>query len=89
MEVDALADFSHSQIKDEPGVAPWRAAIAAELGDWRKANDGFTGTEQGAAEEITTDSCGNWYRSRTFSGNCSRRSIIRALRLASGADSNR
>jgi hypothetical protein len=43
---DALTDFDHRHLKDEPGVAPWRAAIAAKRGDWRSANDGFTGAEQ-------------------------------------------
>ena len=46
---DASADLNHRLLKHEPGVAPWRAAIAAKRGDWRSANNGFTGTEQALA----------------------------------------
>ena len=46
---DASVDLDHRHLKDEPGVAPWRAAIAAKRGDWRSANDRFTGTEQALA----------------------------------------
>ncbi len=46
---DAWADLNHRHLKDEPGVAPWRAAIAAMRGDWRSANNGFTGTEEALA----------------------------------------
>jgi tetratricopeptide (TPR) repeat protein len=34
---DATADFDHPDLKDEPGVLPWRAALAAARGDWKEA----------------------------------------------------
>ncbi len=46
---DALKDLDRENLKDEPGVIPWLAAISAERGDWITANDGFTGAEQALA----------------------------------------
>jgi hypothetical protein len=34
---DATADFDHPDLKDEQGVLPWRAALAAARGDWAEA----------------------------------------------------
>ena len=46
---DASADLNHPHLRSEPGITPWLAAIAAERGDWRSANIGFTGTEKAIA----------------------------------------
>ena len=34
----AAREFEHEYLKNDPSVAPWRAAIAAAKGDWQKAH---------------------------------------------------